>query len=143
MLKRQPLYLAAPLFTPEERAFNEYLSTRLEQKFQVFLPQRDGHLIPGKKLSREKYNRLASKVFAADIAAIRNSTILFAVLNGRTMDEGVCFEIGFAHAIGVVCVGYLTDSRVLLPTGMNPMIECSLESSFRSDNELSRWIKKI
>jgi hypothetical protein len=33
------VYLAAPLFTPAERSFNEYLATRLSELFEVFLPQ--------------------------------------------------------------------------------------------------------
>lgn len=39
------LYLAAPLFSYSERAFNDRLTEILSGTFDVFLPQRDNHLI--------------------------------------------------------------------------------------------------
>lgn len=138
---RPSLYLAAPLFTPEERQFNQYLAVRLERKFRVFLPQRDGRLIPGRTLRKKQYARLAKQVFELDIEALRNSKTVFAVLNGRTVDEGVSFELGFGFALGIKLVGYWTDSRVLLPTGMNPMLAGGLDVLIRGEDDFKDWLR--
>ena len=39
------------------------------------------------------------------------------------LDEGVAFEIGYARALGIFCIGFKSDDRSMLPTGDNPMIE--------------------
>src|SRR5579862_6348706 len=97
------LYFAAPLFTPRERAFNEYLAERLSSLFDVFLPQRDGLLLPGRRTDAKDYSILAQEVFRSDVNAIREAEIVFAVLDGRTVDEGVAVEIGMAHVWGKRC----------------------------------------
>lgn len=139
---KRALYLAAPLFTPEERQFNQYLAARLERKYRVFLPQRDGRLIPGRALGKKPYARLAKQVFEMDIEALGKSQTVFAVLNGRTVDEGVSFELGFGYAHGIELVGYWTDSRVLLPTGMNPMLSGGLDVLIRGEGDFKNWLRK-
>lgn len=37
-------------------------------------------------------------VFSGDVRVISEHDILFAVLDGRVVDEGVAFEIGYAYA---------------------------------------------
>ena len=136
----QKAYFAAPLFTPYERAFNEKLAVELERVFDVFLPQRDGQLLPGKELDPASFASLAENVFLSDVNAIRHSDIIFAVLDGRTVDEGVAVEIGMAHALGKVCVGFLSDARVLLPNGINPMVRGAIQTLLRSESELKSWL---
>lgn len=60
--------------------------------------------------------------FQKDITAIEKANILIAVLDGRTVDEGVAFELGYARALGKYCIGLKTDDRSLLRSGDNPMI---------------------
>ncbi|MGY3362466.1 nucleoside 2-deoxyribosyltransferase [Bradyrhizobium sp. GM0.4] len=62
------------------------------------------------------------------------------VLDGRTVDEGAAFELGYAFAAGKVCVGLKTDPRMLLPIGDNPMIEVALRKIFHDEDELVDWI---
>jgi nucleoside 2-deoxyribosyltransferase len=137
---RRRLYFAAPLFNDQERQLNQTLTTALERAFEVFLPQRDGVLIPGKSLTASEYGVQSEIVFQSDVAAIRDSDVVFAVLNGRTIDEGVCVELGIAFASGKQCIGYLTDSRVLLPLGINPMIAGTLHKLLESDHDFESWI---
>lgn len=139
-MKLAKIYFAAPLFTPHERAFNEKLALQLEKVFRVFLPQRDGQLLPGKQLDSASYASLAGEVFRADVEAIRWADIIFAVLDGRTVDEGVAVEIGIAHALGKKCVGFLSDARVLLPHGINPMVRGAIQTLLRSEIEFSSWL---
>jgi nucleoside 2-deoxyribosyltransferase len=140
-LRRHRAYLAAPLFTPAERAFNLQIDAVLSRHFEVFLPQRDGHLIPGSRLNQQSFNRVARRVFAGDIEAITSADVVLAVLDGRTIDEGVAFELGVAFALKKICVGFRSDSRVLLPWGINPMIEGALSNSVSSLTDLRQWVE--
>lgn len=116
------LYLAAPLFTPLEREFNLRVTEQLEKRFDVFLPQRDGFLIPGREMSGVEFKLASRDVFRSDLLAIERAHAIVAVLDGRAIDEGVAFEVGFAFAKGIRCFSLRTDSRQLLPHGNNPMI---------------------
>jgi nucleoside 2-deoxyribosyltransferase len=111
----------------------------LSRHFVVFLPQRDGYLIPGSGLNQQSFKRVARRVFAGDIEAITSSDVVLAVLDGRTIDEGVAFELGVAFALKKICIGFRSDSRVLLPWGINPMIQGALSESVSSLAELRRW----
>ena len=64
----------------------------------------------------------ACRVFRRDMDAIRQAGYLIAILDGRTIDEGVAFEIGVAFSHAKRCVGLQTDSRRLASWGNNPMI---------------------
>lgn len=136
-------YFAAPLFTPHERNYNAMIADRLSAVGTVFLPQRDGVLIPAAGRSVAEMERLVPQVFATDIAAIEDCDVVFAVLDGRTIDEGVAFELGYAYARSRRCVGYLTDSRQLLASGINPMILGGLETLLRNENELTDWLDAL
>ena len=138
-LRKPRLYLAAPLFTPAERALNLQIEAALSRNFQVFLPQRDGHLIPGSRLNQQSFARISKKVFTKDVKAIAKSEFVVAVLDGRTIDEGVAFEIGLAFALRKMCVGFRSDPRVLLPWGINPMIQGALSNSVSNLVELREW----
>jgi nucleoside 2-deoxyribosyltransferase len=119
------------------------LADRLGLSFQVFLPQRDGQLlsdlVAGGMIPREA----AEAVFSADMTALRQCRAVIAVLDGRTIDEGVAFEIGVASSLGKVCVGLQTDVRRLLPFGNNPMIECALAETFRDVAGLANWLDRL
>lgn len=129
-------YLAAPLFNERERAFNAEIARRLEGLCDVFLPQRDGLLLAdllSEGIPREVGE---TRVFERDRAALLKCDLLVAVLDGAHIDEGVAFEIGFAHARGAHCVGLQTDVRRALPSGNNPMISRSLSAIFHDLNDL-------
>ncbi|HEY5063939.1 MAG TPA: nucleoside 2-deoxyribosyltransferase [Xanthobacteraceae bacterium] len=138
-MARKNVYLASALFSDSERRANEQIATLLEKWFDVFLPQRDGRLIAELIAEGMKVDAAYSHVFGKDIEAIHGCDAIMINLDGRTVDEGAAFELGFAFANGKVCVGYRTDVRVLLPWGLNPMLTAPLERVFRSDLELESW----
>jgi nucleoside 2-deoxyribosyltransferase len=141
MLARKKLYLAGPLFSLAERTDNERICRALERWCDVFLPQRDGELVPHliqRGISKDDAYRI---VFDRDVAAIRDCDALVIHLDGRSVDEGAAFELGLAHALGKVCVGYHTDVRVLLPWGINPMIVAPLSNTFACIEGLAEWAK--
>ncbi len=137
--QKQSLYLASPLFNQMERSFNAEITKDLEQFFHVFLPQRDGGLMMEMTKAGVAAKDAAGAVFRADTQAITNCDVFLIILDGRTVDEGAAFELGYAHGLKKPCYGLQTDVRRLLRTGNNPMIECSLQAVFTSTHELVSW----
>lgn len=141
--KKLIAYLAAPLFNEAERSFNIYLSSVMEQYMNVYLPQRDGGLISEMINKNIEVDKAVATVFNRDMNAIINCDIVVAVLDGRSIDEGVAFELGVAYSLTKRCIGFQTDSRRLASWGNNPMIAGSLEKTFNCINELNIYLKNI
>lgn len=129
------VYLAGPLFSEAERAFNAALAAQLEAAgLAVFLPQRDGvraERPPYAAMSRPERRRAT---FELDRAQIRACDVFLFVLDGRVPDEGACVELGLAYAdrkLGSrdrLLIGLHTDSRAAFMGGkLNPMIAMALD----------------
>lgn len=130
------IYIAAPMFSYAELRFNELVADLLEQKsFEVFLPQRSGYKLA--ELMKEMAPSEARKtIFSKDIAEIKKSDIIIIILDGRTIDEGACVELGFGYALGKLCYGIKTDPRTMINGQINPMISECLQDIFVSVEEL-------
>ena len=138
---RSKLYLAAPLFSEPERAFNRELRAALSGWFDVFLPQEDGALVLELIENGMPIEQAKMTIFKNDVQAVKGADKLLIVMDGRAIDEGAAFELGLAFALGKECWGLKTDIRQLLPIGDNPMIECSVSVVFRSVGELVEHAK--
>ncbi|OLP19716.1 hypothetical protein BST81_04035 [Leptolyngbya sp. 'hensonii'] len=95
------IYLAGPLFTQAEVAFNQQLADRLRQQgYQVYLPQQEcvGITEP-------------AALFATCIRGLDGAAIVLVILDGPDADSGSCFEMGYAYARGLPIVGLRTDFR--------------------------------
>lgn len=138
------IYVAAPLFSPVERAFNEELCRIMEPYFDIYLPQRDGILLE-KTISQKctSSEAVINRVYEEDIAAIRSVNLLLAVFDGRTPDEGVCVEVGYAKALGIEIIGFKSDTRIALPWGHNPMISGCVDKWIKNLEELRDWAAKV
>lgn len=136
------LYLAGPLFSDAERTFNLLVTRGLEKWVSVYLPQRDGGLMSDMVLNGVSSDIAACRVFRRDMDAIRQADYLVAILDGRTIDEGLAFELGVAFSLAKRCVGLQTDSRRLASWGNNPMITGALETVFHSADDLIAWMGK-
>lgn len=139
MLKPQ-VYLAAPLFNERERRFNAELADALERYCAVFLPQRDGLLLADLLRQGVPVEVAETRIFERDRTALTTCELLVAVLDGAHVDEGVAFEIGFAHASGADCLGLQTDARRALPSGNNPMLAQSLSAVFSDPADLLAYV---
>jgi nucleoside 2-deoxyribosyltransferase len=84
----------------------------------------------------------ARRIFETDLAAIAAAQLFLIILDGRSVDEGAAFELGYAFAPKKHCVGLQTDPRRLLPYGNNPMVSGALERVFTSLDELADWIRQ-
>lgn len=141
MISNRPhVYLAAPLFSEAERTSNRDIAQWLGGVADVFVPQDDGVLLVDLVEKGVPVEEAKRRIFVADIAAITRCDVLVIVMDGRSIDEGACFELGYAFALGKVCVGLKTDVRSLLPIGDNPMIECAVRRVFRRVDDLAEWL---
>ena len=139
-MHRLNAYLAAPLFNERERAFNTELAAALAPHCDVFLPQRDGLLLVDLLADGVSKEIAETLIFERDRQAMQKCDLLIAVLDGAHIDEGVAFEIGFAHAKGSLCIGLQSDVRRALPSGNNPMIGRAFSSIFSSVNDLLAFV---
>ncbi len=107
------IYIASPMFSAAELIFNEQLATSLEKiGLDVFLPQRSGYrLIELMKTMPAEDAKMV--IFKKDFEAVQNCDIILIVLDGRTIDEGACVELGFGYASGKLCYGLKTDPRTM------------------------------
>lgn len=137
------LYFAAPLFSSAERRFNEQLASDLRRYFSVYLPQEDGGLMVEMVGRGMDPDLAATTVFNLDMIAIRDCEVLLIVMDGRTIDEGAAFELGYAHALGKFCVGLQTDPRRLIISRNNPMIDAPLNHVFSSVASLLEWAESF
>jgi nucleoside 2-deoxyribosyltransferase len=139
--RRLEIYIAGPLFSEAERRFNLELKRLLSPYFNVYLPQEDGGLMVNMIADGVPPKEAARRVFVADVDAMEACDTLLIILDGRAVDEGAAFELGFAFARGKHCVGLRTDPRQLLATGNNPMIESPIREMFLSVEDLLAWAR--
>jgi len=138
---RPNVYLAGPLFSANERQWNVSLRNSLVELCDVYLPQEDGALLVDLVANGMEVSEAKNTIFESDLRAIERCNILLLVMDGRVIDEGACFELGYAFSRGKVCIGLKTDVRSLLSIGDNPMIECALQQTFGDMDDISEWIR--
>jgi nucleoside 2-deoxyribosyltransferase len=118
---RSQVYLAAPLFSDAERAFNIVLRDLIAAHgYQVYLPQETGEGVAGTGRDRA--------IFESHLKALDAAGCVVAVCDGADTDSGTAWEIGYAVAKGIPVIALSTDRR--RPEGgrrVNLMIEESAE----------------
>jgi nucleoside 2-deoxyribosyltransferase len=125
------LYVAAPLFTEAERAFNLVLARALEAEgHQIYLPQRD---TPESHAAAR-----TTTIFYANLAALRKADAVVAVCDGPQVDDGTAWEIGYAYGRNIQIFGLRTDTRIVQRSDeqINLMI-------FESLSELAPTIEQL
>jgi nucleoside 2-deoxyribosyltransferase len=145
------VYLAAPLFSQNERRWNRELAELLRER--IVAAEEDSEIIlPQDFRDRGKYNdrKRLQVLFEKCVEAVRGADVVVAVLDGPDVDSGVAFEMGYAHALGVPVVGLRTDFRQLQERGVNlmcsrPCTEYVCRMSFDEDlghvaDELARKV---
>ncbi len=138
---RPLLYFAAPLFSEAELAYNLEVTAILERHVAVYLPQRDGGKVVDLVAKGVEKGAAFSSIYDRDVQALKEADALFLLLDGRTVDEGAAFELGYAVALGKHCVGLQTDPRRLMPLGNNPMIQVPLGRILTTKVQVEYWAK--
>jgi nucleoside 2-deoxyribosyltransferase len=111
------VYLAAPLFSETERAFNVVLAEGIENLgWRVFLPQRDVPAARGRGRTR--------RLFDGCLRGLRGADLVVAVCDGAMADDGTAWECGYAVALGKPVHVLRTDvRRVAADEHVNLMIQ--------------------
>ncbi|MDV2481109.1 DUF523 domain-containing protein [Methanoculleus sp. Wushi-C6] len=120
---RYRVYLAGPLFSEAERAYNLVLRDLLEAHlFDVYLPQEVGDTSCTR--CREEHRT----IFTQHLRVLRDIDAVVAVIDGADADSGTSWEMGYAYALGKKIVALRTDFRI---AGQNELVNLMLEESAR------------
>jgi hypothetical protein len=119
------VYLAGPFFTMAERwIVTEARKSLIEQGIQVFSPFHDvGH-------------GLASDVVPADLKALDESALVFALLDG--LDAGTLFEVGYARAKSIPVIA-LTQNETHEDLKMLAGTDCEFVTDLTSGVYRVAW----
>ena len=115
------VYLAAPLFSEPERAYNLLVAGELRNNFfDVYLPQEAGD----DSDTRNKEEQV--RIFSENLRALKNADIIVAIIDGADADSGTAWEMGYAYALGKQVIALRTDFR---RSGRHEKVNLMLEES--------------
>jgi len=130
------VYLAGPLFSRAERAFNVELNKLIKNLgFVTYFPQEDAGLISDMVEQGLDVHMARDAIFRRNRDSISESDIVVFILDGRVPDEGACIEVGVGYALGKECIRLKTDFRSCEPGGNNLMIDGVLNYRIAGDLE--------
>jgi nucleoside 2-deoxyribosyltransferase len=96
------IYMAGPLFSTAELAFNSELASLLRRRgHDVFLPQ-----------EHEQRKDLPAAIFESDLRGLEWADVVVACLDGSDPDSGTCWELGYAYGRKKLSIVYRTDFRL-------------------------------
>ena len=103
------IYLAGPLFSAAERAFNVLLADRLRTAgHKVWLPQES-----------EQRSLSARQIFEKDVEGVDWADVVVANMDGPDPDSGTCWECGYAYRKKPIII-FRTDFRAADELGKAP-----------------------
>ena len=109
------LYLAGPLFTTAERAFNRQLADRLVAGgHEVILPQErgpDGDEPAGEGSNARVRSLTPDQILRKNLRDLNPADVVVAIMDGADPDAGTAWECGYAYATGKPTVLLRTDFR--------------------------------
>lgn len=131
------IYIAAPLFNEMEKKRNCEIDDLLQSiGFSTYLPQRDGGDFAELSKKYPDPGALQKKIFESDVKAVKECDILLFLLDGRVPDEGACFELGMAHILDKICIGFKNDARNFSDGQDNLMLVKSLKHLVNTTDDL-------
>jgi nucleoside 2-deoxyribosyltransferase len=112
MMKKK-IYIAGPLFNKHERGYLETIAHNLEKEgFSCFLPHRDLTGVEESELKTTTMSQTTkTKIFVADLTALKESDLTVALLTGWDIDSGTSAEIGYTFANGKPIIGIDASER--------------------------------
>jgi nucleoside 2-deoxyribosyltransferase/predicted secreted protein len=117
------IYLAGPLFSDAEKAYNLRISSLLQEHwFEVYLPQMVGDDTHCRDQEAHR------EIFGTHLHALENSDLVVAVIDGADADSGTAWEMGYAYARGIPVIAIRTDFRM---AGQHERVNLMLEQSAR------------
>ncbi len=129
------IYLAAPLFTDAERAFNAALGAMMRTacpELELLLPQEFCAPFDQGPGRRPDFAR----IYRACVHHLQRASVVVAVLDGPDVDSGTAWECGYATSLGIPVVGLRTDWRPAEDGASNCMLTRSCACLVRAQAEL-------
>jgi len=118
---RYRVYLAAPLFSEAERAYNVALADLLRQHaFEVYVPQDAGDDTPSRDMPEH------ARIYEKNKKALEDTDMVVAIIDGADADSGTAWEMGYAVAQAKPVVALRTDFRRV---GTHEHVNLMLEQS--------------
>ena len=144
------VYLAGPLFSEAEQAFNRSLVEDLESiGCSVFLPQQDAIDVSKPDFQRLTPIQQSRAIFESNKMEIYGCDVFLFCLDGRVPDEGACVELGMVHThreFSVrkkLIIGLHTDVRVATETRrLNAMLMGALDEIFGTTAALVEYLQE-
>ena len=97
------IYIASPLFTPEEKqVINQVAGVLHRHGFETYLPMEHG--VPDAWFYTNAV--WAKKMFDLDVRAIDECDAVLCIYYGMNSDSGTSWEVGYAYGIGKTVVIY-------------------------------------
>jgi nucleoside 2-deoxyribosyltransferase/predicted secreted protein len=129
------IYLAGPLFSDAEKAYNLRIASLLEEhRFAVYLPQ----LVGDDTHCRDQ--EAHREIFGTHLRALEHSDLVVAVIDGADADSGTAWEMGYAYARGIPVIAIRTDFRM---AGHHERVNLMLEQSAHVVNKLQEMISAL
>jgi len=129
------VYMAAPLFSEAERAYNLSIAGHLRNNFfEVYLPQEAGD----DSAARNKEEQV--RIFSENLKALENADIIVAFIDGADADSGTAWEMGFAYAHGKPMIALRTDFRKI---GVNEQVNLMLEESSKVVSSIMELLESV
>lgn len=143
MSVKKNIYFAAPFFSEAERDFNQKIVSIIENSnISVFYPPRDGLIAKDKLNIATNWKEISENIWDCDTGAILECQLVLAVTDGRSIDEGVCVEIGFAAAHAKKIIAFSSDDRTQFPWGHNPMVLRPISEFVTSSKDMLKVVRK-
>ena len=137
------IYIAAPLFSEGERAFNEKIDALVRScGHETYLPQRDGGMVADlpdtiEGMPKRKF------LFELDCEHMDWCDAVLCLPDGRVPDEGACFELGYCYAMCKRCIAYKTDARSFIDGFDNVMLHGAPEIVLRTESDLKDYLLSL
>lgn len=136
------LYIAAPLCCESEKSFNLKLNDFVKSTGHItYLPQLDGGVMSDFVKAGMNEEQVRKKLFELDISKMNECNGILLLLDGRTIDEGACFELGYMFSLGKTCFGFKTDSRSFIRGKNNLMLDGALETILYNWDDLKQYLE--
>ena len=137
------IYLAAPLFSDMERDYIDNIVLDISRELHLdpledfYVPHRDN-----------KYNLNSDYIYDENIKNLNDCDIMIAVLDGKDIDSGTAFEVGYFEAQEKPIFGILTDKRSYdenndLNQKLNIMIYGSCSYGYDVFNNFDNLVEKL
>lgn len=137
------IYIASPLFSDMEKDYIDLViqktcnKLKLNPFIDIYSPIRDNN-----------FNNWEAKIYNTNMENLNHCNIMIAILDGKDVDSGTAFEIGYFEAQNKTVFGLLSDKRSYdeddnLNLKLNTMIFGSLNYGINIFSDIDDLINRL